>query len=197
MTNKDKAQALWGILGDETKPLAERLAARTELLEVKRAAKTSLPKLLGDLVADQHDVDALMDADLSGPIEVGELAAVLEAASGSKVRVTPTPGGGGCTVSVALKPGADPLDEPAAPKLTAPIVEAQEAGEPLPSGSRGLISAEVRRLLRDTDLPYSAIVEEVKGKFPEASTSTRSCASVASELRGKGEAIPTRRGVQA
>lgn len=85
---------------------------------------------------------------------------------------------------------SDPETEP---PITTPIIEAQKAGEPLPKESRGLITAEVRRLLQDGDLTYAAIEAAVKAKYPDARTTTRSIASTASDLRKAKEDVPTRR----
>lgn len=166
MTNKEKAQELWGVLADETRSLEERRAAREALLELKKVAKTSILKLLGDAVGDQHDVDALMDADLDLP-PLDAAHAVTE---------------------------VDPLDEP--------IVEDVKAGKPLDPAKakahvegavRGLITAEVKRLLLETDDPYADIVAAVKALHPEALTTARSVASVASDMRKAGKAVAVRR----
>ncbi len=51
------------------------------------------------------------------------------------------------------------------------------------------ISASVRRLLADPKLSYSDIVEIVKAAHPEAATTNRSVASVASVMRKGGTDI--------
>lgn len=56
------------------------------------------------------------------------------------------------------------------------------------------ISDSVRRLLQDKTLSYSDIVELVLAAHPDAATTTRSIASVASVLRKKGTAVPMRKG---
>jgi hypothetical protein len=53
----------------------------------------------------------------------------------------------------------------------------------------------VAELLDDAALSYAEIVARVKSDFPEAKTSTRSVASIASMLRRKGQDIPSRRKV--
>jgi len=51
----------------------------------------------------------------------------------------------------------------------------------------------VADLLTDTALSYAEIVALVKSDFPEAKTTPRSVASIASMLRRKGQDIPSRR----
>jgi len=51
----------------------------------------------------------------------------------------------------------------------------------------------VADLLTDTALSYAEIVVQVKSDFPEAKTTPRSVASIASMLRRKGQDIPSRR----
>lgn len=51
----------------------------------------------------------------------------------------------------------------------------------------------VADLLTDTALSYAEIVAQVKSEFPEAKTTPRSVASIASMLRRKGQDIPSRR----
>lgn len=82
----------------------------------------------------------------------------------------------------------DPLEE----KVTKPIVKAQQDSKPLPKDSRGLITAEVKRLL-GTDMPYADIVAAVVAKFPEAKTTARSVASTASDMRKANLDVPQRR----
>ncbi len=58
--------------------------------------------------------------------------------------------------------------------------------------AKGGICRTVARLLLDTDLPYASIVEQVKTLHPGASTSTRSVASIAADLRRFGMDLPKR-----
>lgn len=55
------------------------------------------------------------------------------------------------------------------------------------------ISRLTEKLLMDGNLGYAAIVDQVVAEFPDAKTTTRSVASVASVLRKKGATVPTRR----
>jgi hypothetical protein len=82
-------------------------------------------------------------------------------------------------------PKPDPLEEDAAPAKAKAAKHEPEV--------RGKISEMVRRLLTDTDAGYADIVEQVRRKHPSAVTTTRSVASVASEMRAKGLKVPTRR----
>jgi hypothetical protein len=50
----------------------------------------------------------------------------------------------------------------------------------------------VRSLLIDTDLDYDAILAEVRKAIPDAKTTVRSIASVASIARKRGEAVAMR-----
>lgn len=61
--------------------------------------------------------------------------------------------------------------------------------------ARGIIGNTVAEFVRLTDLPYAAIVAEVRKLYPNARTSRRSIASVAAELRRSGVEVPYRRNV--
>ncbi|MGH1412835.1 MAG: hypothetical protein ACRBB0_05050 [Pelagimonas sp.] len=65
-----------------------------------------------------------------------------------------------------------------------------ESTDTQPKQTVGTLVAE---LLNDTALSYAEIVALVKSDFPEAKTTTRSVASIASMLRRKGQDIPSRR----
>lgn len=82
----------------------------------------------------------------------------------------------------AAEPLSDPLEEAVAPK-------------PKPKGGaeRGLITALTKKLLLADDAPYADIVAEVKRQFPEATTTNRSVATVASDMRTAGEKVASRR----
>lgn len=56
------------------------------------------------------------------------------------------------------------------------------------------ISSEVMKLLMDEELSYTDIVKDILKKFPNAKTTARSVASVASVARRKGIEVPKRRG---
>lgn len=59
------------------------------------------------------------------------------------------------------------------------------------------IGSLVQELLMDPDLGYEAIVDRVVAEFPDAKTSVRSVASVATVLRRKGAEVPMRRKIKA
>lgn len=173
MTNKEKAAQLWAIVMDRARTNPEHRAALDELLALKKQAKTSLDKLgVPQVMWDREDETNRKHA---------ELAADLKDAISDP--------------AVAIEPKADPLDEPTPQEDRAAIVEAVGKGEPLPMGAvvRGLISAEVRRLLLDTPSTYAEIEAAVRAKYPEAKTTTRSIASVASDMRRAGKPVPQRR----
>ena len=65
-----------------------------------------------------------------------------------------------------------------------------ENADTLPKQTIGVL---VTELLADAALNYAEIVALVKSDFPEAATSTRSVASIASMLRRKGHDIPSRK----
>jgi hypothetical protein len=71
-------------------------------------------------------------------------------------------------------------------------VAAAEASARKPA--ENTIGASVRRLLQDETLSYDDIVQMVKAAHPEAETTARSVASIASVLRSKGVDVPRRRG---
>lgn len=182
MTNKEKAQVLWATLTDEVNPLDVRKKAREELLQLKKAAKTTILKLLGDIVADQHDVDAVMEADLEhDPLEEpAKLCAVVETEEEAE--------------AVLLTGAGVGIDYSKPAKKLKPAIKAQIEGGDI----RGLITKQVRQLLLDTEYGYPAIVDIVKHKYPEAKTTTRSVASVASEMRKAGLNVAVRKkGAQA
>jgi hypothetical protein len=191
MTNKQQAQALWGKLTDETLTLAIRQAAREELLALKKTAKTSILKLVGtDIAGDQLLVDAVMDQSFESPMERfpdGQLTRVFD------------PANYGISETVKI----DPFDEEATKswdeehlKPIDPIAKLQKPKSDTKGDNRGLISAMVRCQLMDTDDSYAVIVGRVKAKFPNANTSTRSVASVASDLRKDGVAVASRRQIK-
>lgn len=60
---------------------------------------------------------------------------------------------------------------------------------------RGAIGKSVATLLRDARLSYSDILQLVMAAHPNASTSTRSIASVAAAMRRDGVDVPLRRSV--
>lgn len=59
----------------------------------------------------------------------------------------------------------------------------------------GAVAKEIAKLLtgRKNPLSYAAIAERVRAKLPEAQTSARSVASIASNLRKEGVNLPDRR----
>ncbi|AUJ64201.1 hypothetical protein B9057_07745 [Aestuarium zhoushanense] len=70
---------------------------------------------------------------------------------------------------------------------------APEATEKTEDQLRPTVGATVRRLLTETDLGYPEIVDKVLEEHPDARTTARSVASVASTLRKKGVDVPMRR----
>lgn len=169
MTNKERAQALWAIAGDEGRSFLERQQAAAELLDLQRAskvgwAKLGLPDGARQALEARLGPEPTSTHDLGGGLTIETNVKGFEPLKGAALRAT-----------IAA---ADPLDEAPA--------------KPAEGGERGLISAEVRRLLA-TDLPYASIVEAVRARFPSAATTARSVASVAAEMRAKGQAVPSRR----
>ena len=70
---------------------------------------------------------------------------------------------------------------------------APEATEKAEDQPRPTVGATVKRLLTETDLGYSQIVDKVLAEHPDARTTARSVASVACTLRKKGVDVPMRR----
>lgn len=170
MTNKEKAAGLMAEAGNQALELSARRIAWNALNDLKRKAKTSFEKL-GVPEPWRQQVAAELLIGAPGGTEHVRLAGPLEE-----------------IVSPKLQTLGDILDEALATQKIKP------ASTPKPAGDqRGLISAEVRCLLMDTDHAYSVIVEMVKAKFPDANTTTRSVASVAAELRKCGQPIAFRR----
>lgn len=218
MTNKEKAQGLWAVVMDRLRPNAEHRAALDELLALKKSAKTSLDKLgVPQVMWDREDKKNLENAKLIAatdpldekpkpsamPAITAGLRAILGGASASQgaavaAAKAPTP-----TIKEAmLKAQAHLEGEEASdlkPLITNEVVEIVKKGGDVPPAlaasivERGLISAEVRRRLTDTDETYSEIAEAVRGMYPSARTTSRSIASVASDLRRAGQAVAIRR----
>lgn len=69
--------------------------------------------------------------------------------------------------------------------------KAAEKAKRAPDGS---ISASVRKLLTDPSLSYDDIVQMVRAAHPDAETTNRSIASVASVMRKSGTKVPMRKG---
>ncbi len=84
-----------------------------------------------------------------------------------------------------------PKPEPKASKAK-PAAKAKAPKKPKDE-ERGKISALVRKVLLETDLPYDKIVERVLKAHPNAKTTARSVASVASDLRRAGQTVAMRR----
>lgn len=178
MNKLETALALWAVASDGGRAKPERIAALDELSMLKKRSKVSWSKL-GREDTDVGNMRVQINQEPEPkPILVSDLADVLEEATGNKPKITST--ADGCTVSVSLKD---------------PVIQAQAEGQPIPKAAavRGLISAEVRRLLLASDAPYAELVLMVKAKFPEANTTARSIASTASEMRSAGKAVAQRR----
>jgi predicted Zn-ribbon and HTH transcriptional regulator len=64
-----------------------------------------------------------------------------------------------------------------------------------PALPTGAVAKEITKLLtgRKTPLSYQAIADRVRAKLPEAHTTDRSVASIASALRKQGMELPDRR----
>jgi hypothetical protein len=182
MSNKTKAQGLIALALDIDRSKPERLAAFQELNELKKKAKVGWGSLLGHQASGSDDPNTWQDikdllADDFDPT-ILEANAVLNE-----------------TDPLEEPPADEPikLKEPKA-KHTGPSIEAVK---PKPAKRepevRGKISERIRELLKASDDPYDTIRETVCKEFPHAVTTNRSLASVASELRGKGEKIAPRR----
>lgn len=89
--------------------------------------------------------------------------------------------------------------EPITPEANDKLVREQTVDEKIAAAKvhgpepRRTIGQLVQELLMDPDLSYLAIVDRVVTEFPDAKTSVRSVASVATVLRKKGVDVPTRR----
>jgi len=73
--------------------------------------------------------------------------------------------------------------------------EAAEDVDAEPEGRRETVGALVESMLT-TDAAYDEIVAAVRERFPEARTTRRSVASVASAMRRRGADVPMRRGAR-
>lgn len=175
MTNKELAQQLWATASDASRSDAERVAALDELSLLKKRAKVGWGKLgLEDTDVGTMRVKIAQDAHAAAEAVLDDLVAE----TGTDPDVLKE--------LMACGTAADPLDEqPAKPKPRQAAIAA--------ASERGLISAEVRRLLEETDMPYCDIVDAVKALYPDARTTARSVASVASDMRKAGRAVSQRR----
>lgn len=165
MTKKEQALGLFTQAADELNTLDERVMALEELLALKKSAKTSWDKL----GVDQDQLEALQNS-LDGQLGAEAEAVMVSVAS-----------------EATTEPETDPLEEAIMPEQKAKNPKAKADTE------RGLITALTKKLLLEDDAPYAEIVDVVKAKFPEAKTTARSVASVASEMRKKGEKVASRR----
>lgn len=95
-------------------------------------------------------------------------------------------------VEAAAPPLTDADFEEVAEKTAAVEPKAKAPKKPKDE-ERGKISALVRKVLLETDLPYDKIVERVLKAHPNARTTARSVASVASDLRRSGQSVAMRR----
>ena len=77
---------------------------------------------------------------------------------------------------------------PDAAKASAPEVTEKTDDRP-----KLTVGTTVKRLLTETDLGYAEIVEKTLEEHPDARTTARSVASVASTLRKSGVEVPMRR----
>jgi hypothetical protein len=68
----------------------------------------------------------------------------------------------------------------------------RELRKPKVSAPKGELSRLVESLLMDGSLTYRDILEAVKAEFPDANTTNKSIASVASVMRRKGHDVPKR-----
>jgi hypothetical protein len=179
MSNKQKAQALLAIaLAADDYPLIERNAAMVELNELKKAAKVGWAKLIGSQESGSDDPNTWDD--------IKAIQAGLKALADKGVHPSPHDD------FVEETPELD-----RALALTEAAIPDKPAAKPKPAKRepevRGRISERIRELLKASDDPYDVIRETVCKEFPHAVTTNRSLASVASELRGKGEKIAPRR----
>lgn len=88
-----------------------------------------------------------------------------------------------------LRRDVGPLDD-AKPAEREP--EAAENTDAEPEGRRETVGALVEAMLA-TDAAYDEIVAAVRERFPDAKTTRRSVASVASAMRKRGDDVPLRR----
>lgn len=181
MTNKEKAQALMASVMDRSNDDAQRRSDLDALQALKRSAKTSYEKLGVSDAMVERELEALahreaVAADMASEDFVDPLdEEPLKIVGDKLLHADGRPVEG--VASVTYQPAGDK-----------PKPKSDTKGD-----QRGLISAMVRCELMDTTDSYAAIVERVKAKYPNANTTTRSVASVASDLRKDGVAIASRR----
>lgn len=82
---------------------------------------------------------------------------------------------------------------PHMPEATEDAKPTAPRAEDRPEQPKLTIGALVQELLMDEALGYEAIVDRVVAEFPDAKTSVRSVASVATTLRKRGADVPMRR----
>lgn len=182
MTNKEKATGLMAQVLDRSRSDADRKADLAELAGIKKAAKTSWEKLGVSQAMYDREVAALAKREEMGLVcaEDFEMSEEELAAQAPRPK-DEEPAHDTATLAAAVGDG------PKAPK-------AKKEPKPKKEGdNRGLISEMIRELLTTTDEPYSAIVEAVCKKHSHATTTTRSVASVASDLRRAGKTVAIRR----
>lgn len=183
VTNKEKAQGLYDIMvkGDYTR--AERLAAWEEMRDLVKSSKTSFAKLTGshlDFKLLGQEIEALPDAK-------EEKAADAKLNAGDDFTLSEEE-----LAKQKGRPEKDPLEETVEEKVKEAVMP-EQGEKAVVATERGLISAMVREMLLKTDEPYGEIEKAVRAKFPHAKTTTRSIASVASDMRKAKQAVAQRR----
>lgn len=183
MTNTERVQALIALAQDAERTPAERHAALDEVHQIKKTAKVGWGKL-GIEETTVGSIRLTIPKEQQPEDDGFEMSE--EELAAQKGRAKP-------------EDEADPLDEkpeeapPPAAEAPKPARKAKEKAPKAEGDVRGEISEMVRTMLLTTDEPYSAIEAAVRAKHPHAVTTTRSIASVASDLRKAGKAVATRR----
>lgn len=188
MSKTQELKELIVVAQDAERAGAERLAALNAADEIRKGLKIGWVKFGVDFVTLQTEIQALVNKDQGvEPLTEAETQAEPPPApppviTDPKVEIGEKASALADEITEALKPAPE---KPKVPKA---------AKKPDPKDpERGKLSAFVRNLLATTDLPYSDIVAKTLRMFPGATTTTRSVASVASDMRKKGETVAMRR----
>jgi hypothetical protein len=189
MSKIETAKGLTAIALNPSNPAKQRLDALLEASKLRAEMKVGWQRLTPD---GGPVVSAVLEAELRRLVAKDEQADKALDEIPADVEALISDGNDDEPEGNELADAGDPPPGIGVPVETTPKRKPKADAKPKDS-ERGKISALVRELLLGTDLPYADIVSRVKAEHPEAKTTARSVASVASDLRTAGQAVSVRR----
>lgn len=167
MTRKEQALQALAIARDENSAMSIRDKAIKELFSIKKAAKMSFEKFIGEDTTELTQLEASLDWKACCEEADNKADAALEV--------------------------EDEKPKPAAPIVAQVAAAIKKPAKKKVDTNRGKITELCRTLLLEGDAPYAEIVATVIAKYPEAQTTARSVASIASDMRKAGKIVSMRR----